>query len=97
MAHAKPLLSRLPYLAPFSEESDAIKLLSQALDRRHIQPILAGMSFWTDAAILASGTTPSIIFGPRGAGLHSAEEYVFAEDVLTCRDILVELAEGLCR
>jgi acetylornithine deacetylase len=95
-AYAKPLFSRAPYLAPFSEASDAVKFLSQALDRRHIQPVLAGMSFWTDAAILAAARTPSIIFGPRGAGLHSAEEYVVAQDVLTCRDILVELAGEFC-
>jgi acetylornithine deacetylase len=94
--NAKPLISRPHYLSPFGEESDAVKILSQALHRRHIQPVLAGMSFWTDAAILASGKTPSLIFGPRGAGLHSVEEYVLAEDVLTCRDILVELAEEFC-
>lgn len=93
---AKPLFSRPPYLAPFDEKNDAVKLLFQALDRRLIHPSLAGMSFWTDAAILASAGTPSLIFGPRGAGLHSVQEYVIADDVLICRDVLAELAEAFC-
>jgi hypothetical protein len=28
--------------------------------------------------------------------LHSTEEYVFVDDVLACRDILVELARLFC-
>jgi acetylornithine deacetylase len=55
-------------------------------------PRLAGMTFWTDAAILAGAGIPSVLFGPGGAGLHSTEEYVIVEDVCRCRDALVELA-----
>jgi acetylornithine deacetylase len=51
-----------------------------------------GMTFWTDAAILGSAGTPTVLFGPGGAGLHSIEEYVFVEDVCRCRDALVSLA-----
>ena len=35
--------------------------------------------------------TPSVLFGPGGAGLHSVEEYVRLADVLACRDALVAL------
>ena len=59
-----------------------------------VQPI--GMSFWTDAAILAQAGTPSLLFGPRGAGLHSREEYVETESVCVCRDVLVDLAQDFC-
>lgn len=55
-----------------------------------------GMSFWTDAAVLGSAGIPSVLFGPGGAGLHSAEEYVEIEDVLRCRDILAALARAWC-
>src|SRR4029078_5005315 len=34
------------------------------------------MTFWTDAAVLGAAGIPSVLFGPAGAGLHSAEEYV---------------------
>jgi acetylornithine deacetylase len=45
-------------------------------------------SFWTDAALLAQSGIPSLVFGPRGAGLHSLEEYVIASDVTACAEIL---------
>ena len=60
-------------------------------------PQVVGASFWTDAAVLAHAGTPSVLFGPGGAGLHSIEEYVNVGDVLVCRDALVELAYGVCR
>jgi acetylornithine deacetylase len=49
-----------------------------------------GMSFWTDAAILAAAGIPSVLFGPSGSGLHSIEEYVDVDSVLECRDVLAE-------
>ena len=55
-----------------------------------------GMSFWTDAGILGEAGIPSVVFGPGGAGLHSVSEYVIAEDVITCRDALIELAKEFC-
>jgi len=50
-----------------------------------------GMSFWTDAAILAEAGIPSVLFGPGGAGLHSVVEYVNVADVYACRDVLAGL------
>lgn len=55
-----------------------------------------GMTFWTDAAILAKAGIPSVLFGPGGAGLHSTVEYVNIEDVLTCRDVLAKATLSLC-
>jgi len=57
---------------------------------------IAGMTFWTDAAILGAAGIPSVLFGPGGAGLHSIEEYVIVEDVLRCRDALANLARSWC-
>jgi acetylornithine deacetylase len=53
---------------------------------------VAGMTFWTDAAILGAAGIPSVLFGPGGAGLHSIEEYVIVDDVCRCRDALANLA-----
>lgn len=58
--------------------------------------IVAGASFWTDAAVLAQAGIPSVLFGPGGAGLHSAEEYVLLDDVRICREALVQLARTYC-
>lgn len=56
-----------------------------------------GMSFWTDAAVLSEAGIPAILYGPTGAGLHSIEEWVDVQSVLTCRDALVSLARDWCR
>jgi acetylornithine deacetylase len=60
---------------------------------RSSEPV--GMSFWTDAALLAGAGIPSILFGPGGAGLHSAVEYVNVDDVYLCRDILCETVKRM--
>jgi acetylornithine deacetylase len=57
-------------------------------------PRLVGMTFWTDAAILAGAGIPAVVFGPGGAGLHSTEEYVNVDGVCRCRDALVQLARA---
>ena len=50
---------------------------------------MTGMSFWTDAALLGAAGTPTVLFGPRGAGLHGIDEHVVIEDLDTCRDIFL--------
>lgn len=96
VASAKSLFSRPPYLTPFEPGNEVARIISTAIARDGVEPSLGGMSFWTDAAILGAAGIPSIIFGPRGAGLHSATEYVVADDVLICRDALKELARQFC-
>jgi acetylornithine deacetylase len=53
-------------------------------------------SFWTDAALLNEAGIASVLFGPGGAGLHSAVEYVSLEDVALCAETLVECAKEFC-
>jgi acetylornithine deacetylase len=95
-ATARSLFSRPPYVAPFSTDNEVAKMISAAVARKGIRPVMGGMSFWTDAAILGQSGVPSIVFGPGGAGLHSVSEYVLADDVLTCRDSFIELAREFC-
>jgi len=66
------------------------RALGHALDRAGGAAEPTGMSFWTDAAILAGAGIPAVLFGPGGAGLHSTVEYVNVADVYTCRDVLTE-------
>jgi acetylornithine deacetylase len=93
-ASAKFLFSRPPYLTPADHELP--KMIESAIARRGMQPVRGGMSFWTDAAILGNASIPSVVFGPGGAGLHSIIEYVLADEVMTCRDALIELAKEFC-
>lgn len=87
-ASAKLMTSRPPYSL---DPGHALPVaLAAALSSRKLYSLPSGMSFWTDAAILAAAGIPSVLFGPGGAGLHSIEEYVNVDDVLVCRDVLAE-------
>jgi acetylornithine deacetylase len=61
----------------------------------HAAPI-AGVPFWTDAAILSEAGIPSVLFGPSGAGAHSAEEWVDLASITTCADIYLQTALVFC-
>jgi len=87
------LTSRPPYrLSPSAPLPVA---LADALTARGLSAAPVGMSFWTDAAILAGAGIPSVLFGPGGAGLHSIEEYVTLADIDVCRDVLVETVKRI--
>jgi len=53
-------------------------------------------SFWTDAALLSEAGIPSVLFGPGGAGLHSAVEYVRLDHVVHCARTLAACARDFC-
>ena len=95
-ASARRLFSRPAYLTPSAPASELTNVIASAISRKGVKPTTGGMSYWTDAAILGAAGIPSVVFGPGGAGLHSISEYVLAEDVLTCRDALIELASEFC-
>jgi acetylornithine deacetylase len=55
-----------------------------------------GMPFWTDTALLHAAGIPGVVFGPRGRGLHAAEEYVELDSVYACAEVLRDLILSLC-
>ena len=89
-----PMVSRPPYrLAPDHDLPVALeRALASTGGAAAGNAGFVGMTFWTDAAVLGSAGIPAVLFGPGGAGLHSAEEYVEIQDVLRCRDVLAALA-----
>ena len=92
-ASARLVTSRPPYR--LAETTPVAQALGARLSARGLDATPTGMSFWTDAAVLAGAGIPSLLFGPGGAGLHSIEEYVQVDDVLVCRDVLAETALAL--
>ena len=93
-ASARLNFSRPPYEVASDHELPVT--LAAAAAAHSLDTRVVGMSFWTDAAVLAAAGIPSVLFGPGGAGLHSTEEYVNVADVLTCRDTLARLAVDWC-
>jgi acetylornithine deacetylase len=81
---------------PYEVASDHALPVTLAAAAQSLDTRVVGMSFWTDAAVLAAAGIPSVLFGPGGAGLHSTEEYVNVADVLACRDTLARLAVDWC-
>ena len=88
------LFSQPPYATPAG--SPIVEDLASVLASAGREVRREGMSFWTDAAILGSAGIPSVVFGPGGSGLHGLEEYVRTDEVVLCRDVLVETAIRCC-
>ncbi|WP_263787857.1 M20/M25/M40 family metallo-hydrolase [Salinibacter grassmerensis] len=55
-----------------------------------------GASFWTDAALLAAAGTETVVLGPKGAGLHTTEEWVDLDSVAQLAEVLVHTARRYC-
>jgi len=56
-----------------------------------------GVSFWTDAALLADAGVDTVLLGPIGAGAHAADEWVDAESVVTLAAVLARATRDYCR
>ncbi|NKQ35363.1 MAG: ArgE/DapE family deacylase [Chloroflexi bacterium] len=79
-------------------EAAIVAALEQAMTARlGRQPEHTGMTFWTDAAILADAGMETALLGPSGAGLHSAVEWVDVQSVLDLAEILVDTAVNYCQ
>lgn len=79
-----------------SEDSLAVRRASAAIRRACGECELAGMSAWTDTALLAGNGIPGIVFGPSGCGLHGDSEYVEIESVHKCAAALREIILEFC-
>ncbi|MCS3666895.1 acetylornithine deacetylase [Salinibacter ruber] len=55
-----------------------------------------GASFWTDAALLSAAGTETVVLAPRGAGLHTTEEWVDLASVAQLAEVLVHTARRYC-
>ena len=85
---------------PFEVESDApiVQQLQEKVANRLGQaPAHTGQTFWTDAALTAGAGIETVLIGPTGAGLHSAEEWVDVASVIDLAHILAETAAAYCR
>lgn len=55
-----------------------------------------GKPYWTDCALLADAGIPSVLFGPKGEGLHAKVEWVDIESVKSTAETLVAIARDYC-
>lgn len=84
-------LSQAP--SDVSVDAPIVQALSNALDASGERVHVAGMTAWTDAALLNGAGIPAICFGPGDIALaHAAEEWVSIEEIERATNILTRLA-----
>jgi acetylornithine deacetylase len=80
------------------EDADIVQALQAASAKVLNHPSqVAGVPFWTDAAVLSAAGIPSVLFGPSGTGAHALEEWVDLASVRTCAEIYLATAMNFCR
>jgi acetylornithine deacetylase len=79
--------SDVPVSAP------VVRALAQSLASAGVRESIAGMTAWTDAALLNAAGIPAICFGPGDISLaHAAEEYVPVREIENAARVLTDLA-----
>lgn len=95
-ATVKPTFRREPL--EVSPDAAIARAVEQAIaDRLGKAPAHTGQTFWTDAALLAEASIETVLVGPIGQGLHSAEEWVDVQSVVELAAILAATAVDYCR
>jgi acetylornithine deacetylase len=78
-------------------DSPIVRALEDALLARNEEVRVAGMSAWTDAALLNAAGIPAICFGPGDISLaHAAEEYIPLAEIDRATSVLATLARRWC-
>jgi acetylornithine deacetylase/succinyl-diaminopimelate desuccinylase-like protein len=94
-ASLKTLIHRPPFVV--DAEAKIVQAVSKTMTVRFgSPPVPRGVSFWTDAAILSQAGIPSVLVGPIGQGLHSAEEWVDLPSCVELAGILADTAIRFC-
>ena len=79
------------------EDADIVQALQAASVKVLNRPAqIAGVQFWTDAAVLSAAGIPSVLFGPAGSGAHAVVEWVDLASVKTCAEIYLTTAINFC-
>lgn len=94
-ASAEVFFWREPYEVS-TEEPIFLALEKACRNRLGRAPGISGFSGWTDAALLQGAGIPTVLFGPTGAGLHGAVEYVETDSLVDMAHILVEAICEFC-
>lgn len=94
-ANLKSAFWRKPF--EVAREAEIVQVLDQSMEERlgH-HPEHTGQTFWTDAALFAGAGMETVLLGPKGYGLHSAEEWVDVKSLVDLAHILTETAIRYC-
>ena len=94
-ARIEPTFSQLP--SDVSTDAPIVRALAETLRNAGESDRVAGMTAWTDAALLNAAGIPAICFGPGDISLaHAAEEYVPIGEIERATRVLSRLALTWC-
>ncbi|KAF9885920.1 hypothetical protein FE257_012210 [Aspergillus nanangensis] len=60
-------------------------------------PAISNAKFWCDASLLSAVGIPSIVYGPKGEGLHSKEEWVEVESLQEMAGVFEQMIQEMCQ
>ncbi len=76
-------------------DSPVVQALMKALNTRELPATLAGLSCWTDAALLTASGIPAVCYGPGDiTRAHAAEEWIDEHEVIEATDVLETVCAG---
>ena len=67
-----------------------------AVARAAGNPVVVGVAYWMDMALLNAAGIPCVAFGPSGEGAHADVEWVDVASVERCVSVYLKTAELLC-
>jgi acetylornithine deacetylase/succinyl-diaminopimelate desuccinylase-like protein len=70
--------------------------LAMALARAAGDPVIIGVSYWMDMALLNAAGIPCVAYGPLGEGEHADVEWVDVASVEECVEVYLRAASLLC-
>jgi len=76
-------------------ETDPSAEVARAVARAAGTTSFDGVPFWTDGALFGAAGVPTVVFGPRGAGAHAAEEWVEIESLARCARVYADAVRRL--
>ncbi|KAF5027157.1 hypothetical protein F66182_730 [Fusarium sp. NRRL 66182] len=95
-AEARIVFSRPPQLTSLDHPFTKLvtDIVGKALNK---EPTVTGAAYWTDCALLAEEGIVSLLWGPRGEGLHAKEEWVDVHSIKQVTKGLTDLANEFCK
>lgn len=87
--------SRPPFM--ISDEHPFVSICKQKIEETvHQHKELATRPFWTDCALLAAKGIPTVLYGPKGEGLHAKTEWADVGSIRSVADSLFSVAQAFC-
>jgi acetylornithine deacetylase len=92
---SQKMIAREPVLLD-RDEPIVQGMIAAATDATGSTPVVRSDYGWMDSGVLVDAGIPCVVYGPTGAGLHTADEWVDLASVETCVAAFERLARAFC-